>query len=55
MKRAILITESLPLIDEEKRLLSKYADVIVADTCDEGKLPKNVVNKDVLKSIERKS
>jgi D-3-phosphoglycerate dehydrogenase len=54
MKRAILITESLPLIDEEKRLLSKYADVIVADTCDEGKLAELSKDVDVIMVVYAK-
>jgi len=54
IRKKILITESLPLIDVEREILSKYADVIIVNTTDEDKLVELSKDVDVIMVVYAK-
>lgn len=52
--KKVLITEALPLVEEEKKILSKYAEVIVANTTYENKLIELAKDVDVIMVVYAK-
>jgi len=53
-KAKVLITEPLPLVDEEKKILSRYASVTVANTTSEDQLVEFVKDVDVIMVVYAK-
>jgi phosphoglycerate dehydrogenase-like enzyme len=54
LKHKILITEALPSIEEEKKILEKYAEVKIATSTSEENLIKEAADVDVIMVVYAK-